>query len=142
MECGVHSSSTPLVRLHTLGKVCLEGRVKTHKVAVEDQVQQSTQKKKTASGSFVISHINHGGQLSIWVPRGSWINDSSLDHPMKSIYDILYSNLNGLGPMSGMSYGPGSEPSIHGSLGPGSWANYYDEEGILRWQWCSYNEDR
>ncbi|KAK1289827.1 hypothetical protein QJS10_CPB18g01044 [Acorus calamus] len=27
--------------------------------------------------------------------------------------------------------------SIHGSLGPGSWVNFYDEEGRLQWQWNS-----
>ncbi|KAK1283732.1 hypothetical protein QJS10_CPB21g01080 [Acorus calamus] len=28
-----------------------------------------------------------------------------------------------------------SEPSIHNSLGPGSWANFIDSMGRLRWQW-------
>ncbi|KAK1284027.1 hypothetical protein QJS10_CPB21g01444 [Acorus calamus] len=73
---------------------------------------------------------SRGAQLAFF-PRGGSIPE----------VELVLNHGSGHNNRSGSGISLLSEPSIHPSLGPGSWANFFDEMGCLKWQWCPHTTE-
>ncbi|KAK1320826.1 hypothetical protein QJS10_CPA03g01352 [Acorus calamus] len=126
-------SSRPSKRKATPGLVCMEGNLVFHMAASTEPVKEMEQVPPSVPGFFQKARSKLSGHLSRWIPSSpsSWTRGSIVCHVKKG----EQGGSADFGGKGGLLSGPTSEPSIHGSLGRGSWANYFDEAGDLRWQW-------